>query len=105
MSSPPDNYIDLSPTLRLSEYTNPRNGNELDDCAAPLAWWRAMRKLHCHTCEVLVAEVAVGSRLRNGMAAYCARCNDRLMTAAEVRADDRTPPPGVIKTLLWKLRK
>ena len=27
MSKPPDNHVKLSPTLRLSEYTNPRNGN------------------------------------------------------------------------------
>lgn len=27
MSKPPDNHINLSPTLGLSEYTNPRNGS------------------------------------------------------------------------------
>ena len=27
MSKPPDNHVDLSPTLGLSEYADPRNGN------------------------------------------------------------------------------
>lgn len=27
MSKPPDNYVELSPTLGLSEYASPKNGN------------------------------------------------------------------------------
>ena len=27
MSKPPDNHVDFSPTLGLSEYTDPRNGS------------------------------------------------------------------------------
>lgn len=64
-----------------------------------------MRRLTCHGCKTVLVEAAVGSRIRNDVAAYCGRCHSALLAASE-HAETRTPPPPeFIKTLFGTLRK